>query len=153
MMLFAALREDSQQGWIWLQNSGFPARSIIKITNPLNKKAVYCEALQIEENFLSLYNSQSHRKTITNPQSSIVINGWYRAKLGDLSTQTEVALKIQPCNSWWRRWWGCFRACTDHPQVVVRVAAWLGCISVGLGLFGIKDIIISIVSFFKTLLL
>jgi hypothetical protein len=53
-MLFAALHEDSQQGWVWLQDSSFPARSIIKITNQLNKKAVYCEALQFENNFLTI---------------------------------------------------------------------------------------------------
>jgi hypothetical protein len=28
-------------------------------------------------------------------------------------------------------------ACTDHPQIIVRVAAWLGLISVVLGLLGV----------------
>ncbi len=45
MKLFAALREDTQQGWIWLQDSNLRARSIVKITNPANGKAIYCEAL------------------------------------------------------------------------------------------------------------
>lgn len=53
MKLFAALREDTQQGWVWLQDSCLPARSIVKITNPANGNVVYCEALQIDNNFLS----------------------------------------------------------------------------------------------------
>ena len=55
MRIFASLREDAQQGWVWLQNSNFPARSIVKITNPKNKKSIYCESLQIDNNFLRLY--------------------------------------------------------------------------------------------------
>ena len=131
MKLFAALREDTQQGWVWLQDPGLPARSIVKIKNTANGKIVYCESLQIDQNFLSAYN-QSPRITITKPQDVIVINGWYRAALGGLSTQTDVSLNIKPCNSWW----GKFKACTHHPQTVVRVAAWLGLISVILGFLG-----------------
>lgn len=131
MKLFAVLHDDAQQGWVWLQDSSLSARSIVKITNPDNGKAVYCEALQIDNNFLSTYN-QSPRISIDNPQSSIVIGGWYRAALGGLSTQMDVPLTIKPCNTWW----GHFKACTDHPQTVVRVAAWLGLISVVLGFLG-----------------
>lgn len=131
MKLFASLREDTQQGWIWLQNPTLPARSVIRIKNPDNGKVVYCEALQIDNNFLAAYNQQP-RFTISAPQEALVINGWYRAALGGVSTQSDVQLSIKPCNSWW----GKFKACTHHPQTVVRVAAWLGLISVILGLLG-----------------
>lgn len=130
--LFAALREDIQQGWVWLKNSNLPARSIIKITNPNNGKHIYCEALQIDKNFLDFYN-QPKRITIDEPQNALVIGGWYRAALGDLSTKSDVNLCIRPCNSLWGR----FNACVHHPQIIVRVAAWLGLISVALGLLGV----------------
>lgn len=131
MKLFAALREDTQQGLVWLQNASLSARSIVKITNSENGKSVYCEALQIEKNFLSAYN-QSPRISITKPQATLVISGWYRAALGDLSTQADIPLKIKPSNCWW----GKFKACTDHPQIIVRVAAWLGAIGLFLGIIG-----------------
>ena len=132
MKLFAALHEDTHQGWVWLQDSSLPPRSIVKITNLINKKAVYCEALQIDSNFLTAYN-QSPRVSITEPQSSIVMGAWYRAAIGGLSTQREVSLNVKPCNSPWGR----FMACVRHPQTVVRVAAWLGFISVILGVVGL----------------
>lgn len=131
MKLFAALREDTQQGWVWLQDPSLPARSVVKIKSSDNGKTVYCESLQIDANFLSAYN-KSPRITISNPQDALVISGWYRAALGGLPTQSDVSLEIKPCNSWW----GKFKACIHHPQTVVRVAAWLGLISVALGLLG-----------------
>lgn len=125
------MREDTQQGWVWLQNSNLPHRSVVKVKNHTNGKVIYCEALQIDENFLKAYN-KTPRITISDTQNAIVINGWYRAALGDLSSQSDVALSINACNSYW----GKFKACTHHPQIIVRVAAWLGFISVVLGLLG-----------------
>lgn len=133
MKLFASMREDVQQGWVWLQDPSLPSRSIVKIKNSNNGKVVYCEALQIDSNFLTAYNEPgSRRLKISAPQESLVINGWYRAALGGLSTQTEATLSIKASNTWW----GKFKACTHHPQTVVRVAAWLGLVSVILGLLG-----------------
>jgi hypothetical protein len=131
MKLFAALREESQVGWVWLQDSTLPARSIVRIKNPENGKVVYCEALQIDKNFLDFYN-QVPRFQISTPQETLVINGWYRAALGGVPTQSDVHLSIKPCNSCW----GKFIACTHHPQIVVRSAAWLALVSIGLGLLG-----------------
>jgi hypothetical protein len=131
MRIFAALREDIQQGWVWLQSPTLPARSIVKITNPSNGKSIYCEALQIDKNFLDFYN-QPKRITISDPQNTLVISGWYRAALGDLFTKSDVHLCVKPSNSLW----GKFKACIHHPQIIVRVAAWLGLVSVLLGLLG-----------------
>jgi thiosulfate reductase cytochrome b subunit len=136
MKLFAAREEDAHQGWVWLQDSALPHRCVVKITNTANGHSVYCEALQIESNFLSQYN-QSPRYTITDPKSSLVIGAWFRAGLGGVESQTELSLKVQACWSWWSQ----FRACTDHPQVVVRLAAWLG----GLGfVFGLAGLILGL---------
>jgi len=132
MKLFVALREDTQQGWVWLENSSFSMRSIVKIQNTENGKSVYCEALQIDKNFLRTYN-QKPRYNITDAKNTLVISGWYRAKLGDLQPQTDMPLVITSCNSWF----GKFMACIHHPQIIVRVAAWLGLISAVLGLLGV----------------
>lgn len=139
MKLYAALREDTQQGWVWLQNPSLPVRSIVKIINSENGKSIYCEALQIDKYFLNIYN-QLPRTSIADAKNAIVISGWYRAALGELSSKIDVALIITPSNSWF----GKFMACIYHPQVVVRVAAWLGVISVALGFLGVVLGLISI---------
>lgn len=132
MKLFAARDEDAHQGWVWLQDPTLPPRAVICITNPSNSLSIYCEALQMDYNFLSSYNT-SPRLHITDPQQSLVISAWYRASLGGLTTQSDVPLEIKACNSWV----GKFYACIHHPQIVVRLAAWLGGISIVLGLVGL----------------
>jgi hypothetical protein len=132
MKLFAALHDDSHQGWVWLKNAKLPPRCVVKITNSATRKSVYCEALQIDANFLEKYNQQP-RFSIEDPASSLVIGGWFRAKLGDVATQSDVSLTIETSAPLW----GEFKACTDHPQIVVRVAAWLGAIGLFLGIVGV----------------
>jgi len=130
--VLAALRDEMNQGWIWVTNAGFEARSIVKITNQKNGKAVYCECLEIEENYKVAYN-QSPRVQIDEATSTITINAWYRAKLGGIATKTNHELEIRSANTPW----GKLRANFQHPQVVVRMATWLAIISVGLGVLGI----------------
>lgn len=138
MRIYAAREDDAHQGWIWLKQPGLPQRGVVCIVNPANKAKVHCEALQIERNFLERYN-QAPRWTINDPESALVIGEWFRAKLG-IKTQEDVQLQIRPCNTWR----GQFEACTDHPQVVVRVAAWLGFVGLVLGLIGLVLGIISL---------
>lgn len=131
MKVFAASREDIHQGWVWLQDANLPARSIVRLTNSSNGRTVYCEALQIDDNFLAEYN-KSPRFTIAQPTSSIVMGAWFRAKLGGLPTQTDIHLVVSPANCCWGR----FKACVDHPQIVVRLATWLAGIGLILGVIG-----------------
>lgn len=129
--IYAAREEDAHQGWVWLQQPGLPPRGVVCIVNPATKVKVHCEALQIDSNFLDRYN-QPPRLTINDPASALVISEWFRAKLG-IKTQEHAQLQIRPC----KNWFGHFKACTDHPQVVVRVAAWLGGIGFALGIVGL----------------
>ena len=132
MRVFAALRDDAHQGWVWLQDPALKPRSVVCISNPANGMTVYCEALQIDPSFLKAYNKPP-RHTISRPTESIVIGAWYRAGLGGISTQADVPLEIHACNSWV----GKFCACIHHPQAVVRVGAWLGGIGLILGIIGL----------------
>jgi hypothetical protein len=131
MKIFAALNNDINEGFVWLKWTELRPRSIVKICNPQMAKVVYCEALQLEDNFLKRYN-EVRRFKIDEPNSSIVMGGWYRTALGDLQTQRDYPLRIEPAH----HWLGKLRACTDHPQVVVRVAASLGLLSLLLGVIG-----------------
>lgn len=131
MRIFAGLQANISEGFVWLRKAGLPPRCVVRITSP-QKKTVYCEALQFEANFLKHYN-QPPRLAINGPDSSIVMSGWYRARLGGLETQKDYALDIVQADSWPRK----LCACKDHPQLVVRVALWLGILSVALGELGV----------------
>ena len=139
MKIYASFDNDISEGFVWLKKAGLPARCVVRIRNPESRRSVFCEALQFEENFLSRYN-QPPRFTIKDLESSIVMSGWYRARLGGLDTQKEYALGIASAHSWW----GKMRACMDHPQIVVRVALCLGVLSVTLGVVGVLLGIISV---------
>ncbi len=130
MRVFAALRDDISQGWIWLDRKALPIRSIVRVENRANGKVVYCEVLQIDKNFLRSYN-QAPRLAITDTENTIVIGAWYRSKLG-VGTQAGYDFDIRPSESLWGRFW----ACAHHPQIVVRIAIWLAVWSVVLGFIG-----------------
>ena len=139
MRIFASLYEDIAQGFVWLQKPGLPPRCIVKIRNPATGRSVFCEALQFDKNFLNRYNKPP-RYTIQRPEASLVMNWWYRARLGDLQTQHEYPLEISAANSWC----GKLRACMHHPQILVRVGVWLGIISVAFGAIGVVLGVISV---------
>jgi hypothetical protein len=139
MKLYASLDDHIGEGFVWLLRPCLPSRCVVKITNPESRRSVFCEALQLEANFIQRYN-QPPRFNITDPESSLVMSSWYRARLGNLETQREYALEVVEANSWC----GKIRACLHHPQIVVRVAVWLGIVSVALGALGVVLGVISI---------
>jgi hypothetical protein len=132
MKVYASLFEHINDGFVWLKRPGLPARCVVKITNTQTKDYVFCEALQIDENFLIRYNSD-RRISIEQPESSVVMNGWYRKRLGNLETNHDYPLHIKSADSLWCK----VQASMHHPQNVVRIAIWLGIISCGLGLLSI----------------
>lgn len=58
--IYAALTEDVNQGWVWLDKSklphGSPQRSIVKLLASDTSKYVYCETRFIDDNFEYDYN-------------------------------------------------------------------------------------------------
>lgn len=142
LKVYASLREDIHQGWVWLDNSCRETRSVIKITNKKNSKKIYCEAMDFDKNYIEIYNEDKSvvkRYRIDNPEVSIVINNWYRAKLGIPNTQIFVELEIKtPLIKKWGQMWACF----DHPQIIVRSAMALGIISVFLGVIGASGLLV-----------
>lgn len=92
-----------------------------------------CPPRQLDDNFIERYNRSPCRYPIDNPESSVVMNMWYRGLLGDgqtpLETQVDYALNINAANSWC----GKIRACMCHPQIVARMAIRLAFGGVALG--------------------
>jgi len=124
--VLSALHDELNQGWVWITNPGFESRSVVKITN--SDKASYCECLEIDDNYISIYNKPP-RVNIDRNQPTLTINDWYRKKLGSITTKTVHELEVKAANGWW----GKLRAILQHPQIVVRMAMWLAIISVTLG--------------------
>jgi hypothetical protein len=130
--IFAAVASDVDAGWVWISAPRLPSRCVVRIVNPSNKAVVYCEALQIDENFLSAYNCDG-RCTINRDQCALVINAWYRKRLGDIPTQSDQDLNVVAADNPK----GKLLSCLQHPQVVIRMGMWLAILSVLLGLLGV----------------
>lgn len=140
--IYASLREDVNSGWVWINVPNLRQRSVVCFHNPKNRKKVYCEILRIDENFLKYYNTKGGgRLTIHNDSPTLVINEWYRRLLGDLTTKTEYDIQVSNADNWR----GKLIASAQHPQIVVRVAFWLGVISVILGVVGLILGVISLI--------
>jgi hypothetical protein len=132
LLIYASRDDDISEGFVWLPEADLPARAIVKITNPGTGDSVVCEALQLDANFIRQYNHPP-RFSIADGASAVVMSSWYRARLGNLQTQRDYALRIERADALWHP----ICACMHHPQVIVRVAAWLAVLSVGLGLLGV----------------
>jgi hypothetical protein len=132
--IYPAKTEDVSQGWVRLGGCDLPHRSTVRLsTNDVRKSVVYCEVLSIDDNFIRDYNQPSEgRNRISDPQSALVAAEWYRTRLG-LQKGAEAEIEVTSANHVFGR----VNACLAHPQVVVRVATWLGIWGFVLGVVGI----------------
>lgn len=73
---------------------------LLKIKNKSNKSIVYCEALEIDDNFIKEYN-QRLRVNIKKNEKTIIINRWYRSRLGGVETKRIYDLVISCANCLW----------------------------------------------------
>ncbi len=138
MKIFAALHDDIAEGFVWLFQPGLPARSVVRITNTINRKRIYCEALQIDSNFLRRYEL-SRTSKISDVNTSIVMSAWYRDKLGGLKTLEEYPLEVVESKGWLSGLSKLRAQCT-HPQLVVRMAIRIGLWSLFLGVLGLAGV-------------
>ena len=133
MKVFASLEEDINNGWVWVPESLVRERTVARIKNNNTGKVIYCEVLQIGDNYLKRYNSNERRYKIIDSYASIVMSEWYRKKLCITNTQEEiefdVVVKDNP--------WGHLRAALHNPQIVVRLAMELAILSLALGVIGV----------------
>lgn len=132
LKVFASLAEDINNGWVWLPESLVGERTVIRIKNKRSGKVVYCEALQIGDNYLKRYNTNGRTHQINDKNASITMSEWYRKKLGITKTQEEIEFDVVTRDNPW----GHLRASLHHPQIVVRLAMELAIISVVLGVIG-----------------
>ncbi|WP_229620772.1 hypothetical protein [Vibrio parahaemolyticus] len=132
--VLASLAEDINSGWCWIKGSEVSNRSLVQIKNNTNGKSVVCEALSVDRNFEKKYedsNASQTNKNLLNTSNVVLMNAWYREKLGIDKTQSGQDLQISFVTKWCvgKR----IKACTMHPQVAVRLSTWLGLIGIFVG--------------------
>lgn len=141
-----ALRADMNEGWVWLGRKNSELRPIIRIKNKTKGKKIYCECLEIDNNYLTEYNQPSrYRIQEAEINSVVTMNDWYRKKLGNLEKNREYELEVEE----YKTAFGKLHACLGHPQTIVRVATKLGLWSVALGVIGAVGMVFSIVPYIK----
>ena len=151
----AALRDETNEGWVWMAGSGYRSRTIVRITVPDGTRKAFCQVRQIDENFLDHYNQsdkeksrlvregKKHRIDIDPKTPTIVMSEWYRDALGGFSTTTkkngwkEIELEFQPYDHGLKHLLGQLLAASQHPDISVRLGTRLGVLGTWLGLMGI----------------
>ena len=131
-----ALVEDINSPYLWFSDLPCPSREIVKVkvTNKNNSKSIWCEVIKASNNYIKRYNQRNRTYNISRNDPFIVVNSWYRVKLGIKKNEEyniEIKQGIRPrlvkqlCASY------------NHPDNTVRLAVILAIISVGLGLLGL----------------
>ena len=134
-----ALYEDIHTGGVWTSEQSFDNRSVVKIINFDNNKAVYCEHMRIDDNFIRRYNDSKNTLKISLGMDFFIASEWYRDKLGIVKNSSpRLKIKIY-CDSWCciPSYLARLDACLDHPQLVVRLSTHLAMLGVLLGVVGV----------------
>lgn len=128
--LHHALWQDMESGSIWLQEPVVTSRTVVKVTH--QGRVLYCEAKRIDA-YLRAYFLKEFAEDLGGDTNPLLMNAWYRKRLGLEADSGEVELDIQAAENPWGR----FFACLHHPQLAVRLATWLATWSVLLAVLGI----------------
>jgi hypothetical protein len=133
------LYSDEDRGSIWIyekSKSESPKRPNVKVKNR-SGKSILCERHAADESFRRRYDERM--KKIKKPlvdeeefENIIFMSKWYRNRL-NIGSDSVVELDIAELGKWRLAGW---RVSKDHPQAVVRCAAWLGFFSILLGFLG-----------------
>jgi len=140
MKIYPALHEDISSGWVWIGVGESFQRSVIRIECKETKRSIYCEALKLDENYMKRYKERT-RHLIDPPEKALVINEWYRQRLGNLKTQIEYNFKIKSRV----KIIGRLKALIGHPQAPIRISFWLAFISIFVGFIGLIISLLSII--------
>jgi hypothetical protein len=127
--LFAALHEESREGWVWASTIPKPGVPHVRLRNFITGKTIICEQREIDSNFRQRYN-QPPRTGLPESGNVLVISEHYRKKLGlDRDITGSVNLELSSV----RGPLAGIRAGRSHPNSAIRTATWLGVLSAVLG--------------------
>jgi hypothetical protein len=138
--IYVALDTEKSEGWVWLPLDAGLLAEFVAIKNAANGWKIICERRTVDENFRVVYNST--QSTIHLPETGrfVVMNAWYRQRLGILDTRPEVPLEVSDSTGWLAM----CRASRQHPNPAIRMSISLALLSVFLGLVGVVEGIIAL---------
>ena len=143
----AALHEEANAGWVWLEE--FPSRSLLKISHKDSGCSVVCEARTLDANFIAKYNHEPRCNIEpTKSAHTLVMSQWYRDALGGFKTTERdnttgtIELTIDKCR--FPRW-EVIRAACCHPDIVARLGTRLGILGGWLGVIGLVPTIANLI--------
>lgn len=139
--VFAALYEDSNEGWIWMPGEkDFDSRDHITVKSIATGKKVTCVCRIIDDNYIIQYN-QPPRRIIANPKEAIVLSTYYRDKLADRAKSKEIKTsniyEFEIKKVWRFNYFRKILALVQHPDNAIKIATWLAIISIIIGLLGL----------------
>jgi hypothetical protein len=143
--VYKALAEDITMPYIWVSNPPRP-RHIAKITNHEAKKSIFCKVLEADSSFKKRYNKRTRKKHFSESSESfefIVINGWYRERLGIENIEKEKPnANLEIKQAYLCRWcplslYAQIRAAIAHPDYSVKLAVILGILGLALGIISL----------------
>jgi hypothetical protein len=137
-LILAALDTETREGWVWLPLPSKWAADVVSIKH--DSHSVICERRVVDENFRRLYESET-RATLPTNESFIVINAWYRQRLGINSARVKVSLEIREERGLWEKHVSVF---WHHPSAIVRSNIQVALVSIGLGIVGLVLGIVSL---------
>ena len=136
-----ALAEDINNPFVWFSELPCNSREIVKITNKNTSKSIWCEVVKASGNFIERYNRNPRTNEIKEDIPFIVLNEWYREKLGLNKNETaNIEIKVSKMPLFFRQ----IQASYIHPDNTVRLAVDLAFVSVALGAIGLLLGIISL---------
>ena len=127
-----ALPEELNDGRVWGPDLGYDPRPIVRIRNRDSGRSVVCEYLVIDHSYVRRYEARNDldgASATLSPEGSLVLNYWYRRRLGIHGAGARCRFEITRIGdaSGW------VYACLGHPQIVVRLATVLALLGFGLG--------------------
>lgn len=138
-LIKASTIEDSMENWFWTNVDSI--RGTVKIINPSNKKSVILFKRTIDENFINFYDSKKTIKIRESKRPLIIINEYYRFKLG-IEKNKEYDLEIKNVSYFGK----IFNSNWEHPNPTISLSYKTTLISV---LLSIVSILLGLISFLK----
>jgi len=134
-IIYAALYEESKEGWVWIPPSNDISSEFIRIINPKTRKCIVCEKRTLDDNYVEYYNNRRGTRKINKEdiERCVVISEYYRNKLGNIPTKEEVELEIVETN----KIRGHLQGIWHHPNQYLRygmtISMTLGAVSLIFG--------------------
>lgn len=131
--ILASIKTDAMEGWVWICPTLISENGFYKIENLDTNKKVFCYLRIVDENFVSQYNSSQRTFKLNKEDNSVVINEFYRKKLGIAKANMDYNLEITEAG-WYSKYLS-FEF--SHPNPYVRQSSRLTLISFFIGIIAL----------------